>query len=96
MRRIVFASLAIASLAVAAEPVLGLRIAIQNFSTSQKVAQADVVVTGKVSSIEKETVELPQYPGDKNKVAICPPALGGESEKNYQEGDNVPHMHRST
>ena len=79
MRRIVFASLAIASLAVAAEPVLGLRIAIQNFSTSQKVAQADVVVTGKVSSIEKETVELPQYPGDKNKAAFTIAVIKVES-----------------
>ena len=70
MRRILFASLAIASVALAEQPALGLRIAVQNFTTTQKVAQAEVVVTGKVSSLEKETVELPQFPGDKNKVAF--------------------------
>ncbi len=70
MRRILFASLAFASVALAEQPALGLRIAVQNFTTSQKVAQAEVVVTGKVSSLEKETVELPQFLGDKNKVAF--------------------------
>jgi hypothetical protein len=70
MRRILFVSLACASFAVAQQPAKALRIAIQNFSTSQKVAQADVVVTGKVTSVEKETVELPQFPGDKTKVAF--------------------------
>lgn len=70
MRRILFVSLACASFAVAQQPAKALRIAIQNFSTSQKVAQADVVVTGKVTSVENETVELPQFPGDKTKVAF--------------------------
>ena len=70
MRRILFASLAFASVALAEQPALGLRIAVQNFTTPQKVAQAEVVVTGKVTSLEKETVELPQFPGDKNKVAF--------------------------
>ena len=70
MRRILLFSLAFASIAAAEQPAKALRIAVQNFSTSQKVAQADVVVTGKVTSVEKETVELPQFPGDKTKVAF--------------------------
>jgi len=69
MRRFLLTALAISGGVLAAEqPALGLRIAVQNFSTSQKLAQSDVAVAGKVTSIEKETVELPQYPGDKNKV----------------------------
>ncbi len=70
MRRILFAGMVFASIAVAQQPAKALRIAIQNFSTSQKVAQAEVIVTGKVTSVEKETVELPQFPGDKTKVAF--------------------------
>ncbi len=71
MRRLIFSGLACASVAVAAEqPALGLRIAVQNFTTAQKVAQADVIVTGKVTDLEKETVQLSQFPGDKTKAAF--------------------------
>ena len=71
MRRFLLTALAISGGVLAAEqPALGLRVAIQNFSTSQKLAQSDVVVAGKVTSVEKETVELPQFAGDKNKVAF--------------------------
>jgi len=90
MRRIVFASLAAASLAIAAEPAMGLRIAVQNFSTSQKVAQSEVVVTGKVTSLEKETVDLPQYPGDKNKVAFTVAVIKVESS--LAGAKNVTHI----
>jgi len=90
MRRILFASLAIASVALAEQPALGLRIAVQNFTTSQKVAQAEVVVTGKVSSLEKETVELPQFPGDKNKVAFTIAVIKVESI--LSGAKNVTHL----
>ena len=90
MRRLILASLAIASLAVAAEPVLGLRIAIQNFSTSQKVAQSDTIVTGKVTSVEKETVELPQFAGDKNKAAFTIAVI--KVETSIAGAKNVTHI----
>lgn len=71
MRRLLLSGLAaVASVGFAAEQAPALRIAVQNFSTTQKTAQAQVVVTGKVTGLEKETVELPQFPGDKNKVAF--------------------------
>ena len=35
----------------------------RNVGTKQKVMQAEAVVVGKVSSIDKETVEMEQYPG---------------------------------
>ncbi len=72
MRRFLLTALAISGGMLAAEqPVLGLRIAVPaNLQTSQKVAQSDVVVTGKVTTVEKETVELPQFAGDKNKAAF--------------------------
>jgi hypothetical protein len=42
--------------------------AIRIFSPVEKVAHAEVVVTGKVASFDKDAM-LPQYPGDPNKVA---------------------------
>ena len=90
MRRILFVSLAMASVALAEQPALGLRIAVQNFTTSQKVAQAEVVVTGKVSSLEKETVELPQFSGDKNKVAFTVAVIKIESI--LSGAKNVTHL----
>lgn len=90
MPRLLLASLAIVSLAVAAEPVLGLRVAIQNFSTSHKVAQSDTVVTGKVTSVEKETVELPQFAGDKNKAAFTIAVI--KVETSLAGAKNVTHL----
>ncbi len=90
MRRLVLASLAIVSLAVAAEPVLGLRVAIQNFTTSQKVTQSDTIVTGKVTSVEKETVELPLFAGDKNKAAFTVAVIKVESS--LAGAKNVTHL----
>lgn len=90
MRRILFAGLAFASVALAEQPALGLRIAVQNFTTSQKVAQAEVVVTGKVSSLEKDTVELPQFPGDKNKAAFTIAVIKIESI--LSGAKNVTHL----
>ncbi len=90
MRRLILASLSIVSLAVVAEPVLGLRIAIQNFSTSQKVAQSEIVVAGKVTSIEKETVELPQFAGDKNKAAFLIAVI--KVETSLAGAKNVTHL----
>ena len=90
MRRILFVSMAFASFAVAQQPAKALRIAIQNFSTSQKVAQADVVVTGKVTTVEKETVELPQFPGDKTKVAFTVAVI--KIETMLAGAKNVTHL----
>lgn len=90
MRRLVLAGLAIVSMTVAAEPVLGLRVAIQNFTTSQKVTQSDTIVTGKVTSVEKETVELPQFAGDKNKVAFTVAVIKVESS--LAGAKNVTHL----
>jgi len=72
MRRFLLTALALSGGVLAAEqPALGLRVAMPaNLQTSQKVAQADAIVTGKVTTVEKETVELPQFAGDKNKAAF--------------------------
>ena len=72
MRRFLLTAFAISGGLIAAEkPVLGLRVAMPaNLQTAQKVAQSDAIVAGKVTTLEKETVELPQFAGDKNKAAF--------------------------
>lgn len=55
---------ALAAVALAAPPSYALRIAVMpNASTKTKLIHADAVVVGKVTGIDKETVDLPQYPG---------------------------------
>ena len=81
MFRFALIALAIAGVAFAQGPTGGVRpgLAIRVLTTSQKVAQSDAVIEGKVTSLEKETVELPQYPGDKNKVAFTVAVIKVES-----------------
>jgi hypothetical protein len=92
MRRFLLTALAVSGGLLAAEqPVLGLRVAVPaNLQTSQKVAQADVIVTGKVTSVEKETVELPQFAGDKNKAAFTVAVIKVESALSGVK--NVTHL----
>lgn len=65
MRRFFLCGLAaLAAVALAAPPSQALRIAVMpNASTKTKMIHADAVVVGKVTGIDKETVDLPQYPG---------------------------------
>ncbi len=68
MRRFFLCGLAaVAALSAATAPAFALRIAPGpggfNQPTKQKVMQAEVAVVGKVSSIDKETVDLEQYTG---------------------------------
>ena len=92
MRRFLLTALAISGGMLAAEqPVLGLRIAVPaNLQTSQKVAQSDVIVTGKVTTVEKETVELPQFAGDKNKAAFTVAVI--KIETALSGAKNVTHL----
>jgi hypothetical protein len=65
MRRFFLCGLAaLAAIALAAPPTQALRIAVMpNASTKTKLIHADAVVVGKVTGIDKETVDLPQFPG---------------------------------
>lgn len=64
MRRFFLCGLAAAAaIALAAQPAQALRIALPNATTKQKTLQADAVVVGKVTGIDKETVELEPFPG---------------------------------
>lgn len=65
MRRFLFA---LATLALAVSSASALRIA--NFSTTQKALQADAVVIGKVTEIEKEEVEVLPFAGATDKVKM--------------------------
>src|SRR5205807_2687569 len=77
MRRLIYAVLAGFSAATtvtaqappAAEPPQVARVAlIRPSSIADRVARADSVVTGKVTSIEEKTVSVPAYPGSKDNV----------------------------
>ena len=68
MRRILFC--AAAALALAATPAVALRIAMPNLTTAQKALQADAVVVGKVTEIEKEEVEVAPHQGAPDKVKM--------------------------
>lgn len=61
-------ALAAAGVAAFAAPADAKRVA-RPFGPVEKVARADAVLVGKVSSVGKDVVMLPQYPGDPNKVA---------------------------
>ena len=64
MRRFFLCGLAaVAAIALATPSSWALRIAMPVASTKTKVLQADAVVVGKVVGIDKETVDLEQYPG---------------------------------
>jgi len=52
---------------VFAVPVEAKRV-LRVYTTLEKTARAEVIVTGKVSAIEKETVDAVRYPGDTQKV----------------------------
>lgn len=64
MRRFFLCGLAAAAaVALSATPAQALRIALPVATTKQKAMQADAVVVGKVTGIDKETVDLEQFPG---------------------------------
>ncbi len=56
----------------------------------QRAATADVVVVGKVTAIEKDMVDAPQYPGAKNKVAYKVAVV--KIEKNFVGANNLTHI----
>lgn len=60
--------LAAAAALVLAAPVEAKR-AIIIYTPAQKLARADVVVVGKVTAVEKDTVDAPQFPGVKEKTS---------------------------
>lgn len=43
--------------------------AIRIFSPTEKLVRSDVVAVGKVTALEKDTIDAPQYPGAPDKVA---------------------------
>jgi hypothetical protein len=57
---------ALLAIALVAAPAPALKIAMK--SPTQRAVNADTVVVGKVTAIEKETVEAPPFPGAPNKV----------------------------
>jgi hypothetical protein len=67
MRRFLFCA---GVLALAATPAAALRIAMPNLTTAQKAIQADAVVVGKVTEIEKEEVEVAPFQGAPDKVKM--------------------------
>jgi hypothetical protein len=68
MRRILFAA-AVAVLALTASSSSAL-VMVANFTTAQKTVQADAVVLGKVTEIEKEEVEVLPFQGATDKVKM--------------------------
>lgn len=62
------AAAAVAALAFAPSTAKALRIAMPIASTKVKTIQADAVIVGTVTGIEKETVDLEQFPGSNEKV----------------------------
>jgi len=66
MRSLFLCGLCVVSFA-APPQAYALRIAMPNYQTGQKAAMAEVVVVGKVTSIETDRVELEMYPGSKEK-----------------------------
>ncbi len=69
MRRFLYAT-AIAAVALIASPAVALRIAMPIQNTTQKTVQADAVVVGKVTEIEKEEVEVLPHQGATDKVKM--------------------------
>lgn len=63
-----FGKLAAAGLAVAFTAGSGFALMIAQKSPTQRALAADVVVVGKVTAVEKETVEAAPFPGAQNKV----------------------------
>ena len=64
LRNFMLAAAAVLVLAVPAEA----KRVIRAFGPVEKVARAEVAVTGKVSAVEKETVDAIRFPGDTEKV----------------------------
>ena len=72
MRRFLFAA-TLAAAALIASPAFALRIAMPIQNTAQKAIQADAVVVGKVTEIEKDEVEVTPHQGatDKTKMKVA-------------------------
>jgi len=72
MRRFLFAA-TLAAVALIASPAVALRIAMPIQNTAQKAIQADAVVVGKVTEIEKDEVEVTPHQGatDKTKMKVA-------------------------
>ncbi|MCI0705526.1 MAG: hypothetical protein L0241_31080 [Planctomycetia bacterium] len=84
-RKLIVAAVAAVLLATPAEAKRAIRI----FTPLEKVAQAEVVITGKVSALEKDTVMAPQFPGGEkvaHKIAVI------KIEKGLYGAENVTHI----
>src|SRR5262245_47050256 len=75
--------LAAAALGFVGVPAEGKRV-LRPYTSIEKLARADIVVTGKVTAVERETVDLIRYAGDKEKaphrvavIKIDKPLIGG-------------------
>lgn len=89
LRKLLMAAAAAAVLAVPVEAKRAIRI----FTPLEKVARAEIVVTGKVSAVEKELVNAIRFAGDNEKVAhkvavikIDKPLVGGGSVTHVKVG----------
>jgi hypothetical protein len=89
MRRYALAALlAAAGLVALNESASGLMIAMR--PASQRAATAQVVVVGKVTAIEKDTVDATRFAGDKEKVAHKVAVV--KIENNLGGADNLTHI----
>lgn len=89
MRRyLLAAALAVAGLVAVHESAAGLMIAMR--PATQRAATAEVVVVGKVTAIEKDTVDAPQFAGAKEKVAYKVAVV--KIEKSFAGANNLTHI----
>jgi hypothetical protein len=89
MRRyLLAAALAVAGMVALQESAAGLMIAMR--PAPQRAATAEVVVVGKVTAIEKETVDATRFKGDKEKVAYKVAVV--KVEKALAGANNLTHI----
>jgi hypothetical protein len=87
-RYLLAAVLVAAGLVAVNETANGLMIAIR--PAPQRAVAADVVVVGKVTAIEKDTVDAPQFPGAKDKVAYKVAVV--KIQTNLAGANNMTHI----
>jgi hypothetical protein len=89
MRRSLLAAvLAVAGVVALHESAAGLMIAMR--PAPQRAATAEVVVVGKVTAIEKDTVDAPRFKGDKEKVAYTVAVV--KIENAFAGANNLTHI----
>ena len=86
IRSVLLAAVAVAVFAVPVEAKRAIRI----FTPIEKVARAEIVVSGKVSAVEKEMVNAIRFVGDKEKVPHKVVVI--KIEKGLIGGDAITHV----